>query len=79
MGICCGSWWTWRCLLRVINLYYLLVRYPWFDPVGGIAVGLLIAKTGIDLLSGNYYNLMDRQDLQENEKMIADCMIYEII
>lgn len=42
-------------------------------------MGLLIAKTGIDLLSGNYYNLMDRQDLQENEKMIADCIIYKIV
>lgn len=43
----------------------------WLDPVGGIAVGVLIAKTGLDLLSGNYYNLMDRQDLAENEGMIA--------
>ncbi|CBK21346.2 Cation efflux protein [Blastocystis hominis] len=42
---------------------------PWCDPVGGIAVGALIAKTGFDLLSGNYYNLMDRQDLNENEEM----------
>ena len=47
--------------------------FPWFDPVGGIAVGVLIAKTGFDLLSGNYYNLMDRQDLQENQTMMTEC------
>lgn len=41
-------------------------------------MGVLIAKTGIDLLSGNYYNLMDRQDLQENEKMITDCIKCDI-
>ena len=48
-------------------------RIPWLDPVGGIAVGLLIGKTGLDLLSGNYYNLMDRQDLTENNTMMEDC------
>ena len=48
-------------------------RFPLCDPLGGIAVGVLIAKTGFDLLSGNYYNLMDRQDLGENEKMMTDC------
>ena len=48
-------------------------RFPLCDPLGGIAVGVLIAKTGLDLLSGNYYNLMDRQDLGENEKMMKDC------
>lgn len=32
-------------------------------------MGVLIAKTGFDLLSGNYYNLMDRQDLEENTEM----------
>ena len=49
-------------------------RIPWCDPVGGIAVAALIAKTGFDLLSGNYYNLMDRQDLHENEEMTKFCM-----
>ena len=49
-------------------------RIPWCDPVGGISVGALIAKTGFDLLSGNYYNLMDRQDLNENEEMTQFCM-----
>ncbi len=44
-------------------------RFPLCDPLGGVAVGVLIAKTGLDLLSGNYYNLMDRQDLDENELM----------
>ena len=53
--------------------YVLIDRIPWFDPVGGIAVGILIAKTGIDLLSGNYYNLMDRQDLDENKSMMEHC------
>ena len=52
----------------------LMSSFPWLDPVGGIAVGLLIAKTGLDLLSGNYYNLMDRQDLQENDGMMDHCM-----
>ncbi len=53
--------------------YVVIGRIPWFDPVGGIAVGVLIAKTGIDLLSGNYYNLMDRQDLDENKSMMEHC------
>ena len=52
----------------------LMSSFPWLDPVGGIAVGLLIAKTGLDLLSGNYYNLMDRQDLQENDGMMDHCI-----
>lgn len=48
-------------------------RFPLCDPLGGVAVGVLIAKTGLDLLSGNYYNLMDRQDLDENKLMANHC------
>ena len=55
------------------NRNVIITRVPWFDPVGGIAVGVLIAKTGLDLLSGNYYNLMDRQDLDENKSMMEYC------
>ena len=57
----------------------MICRIPWLDPVGGIAVGLLIGKTGIDLLSGNYYNLMDRQDLNENNTMMEDCMTGRVL
>ncbi|KAK8796147.1 hypothetical protein WA171_004109 [Blastocystis sp. BT1] len=61
---------VWASVVALIGLGGSYIGIPWFDPVGGIAVGVLIAKTGIDLLSGNYYNLMDRQDLDENKSMM---------
>ena len=64
-----------RCWLELV----IIGRIPWFDPAGGVAVGVLIAKTGFDLMSGNYYNLMDRQDLNENKEMIEHCMLFVLL
>ena len=60
----------------MLVLLVMIGRIPWFDPAGGVAVGILIAKTGFDLMSGNYYNLMDRQDLNENKEMIEHCIYF---
>lgn len=62
----------------VMVILILILSIPWFDPAGGVAVGVLIAKTGVDLMSGNYYNLMDRQDLNENKEMIDHCKFNEL-
>lgn len=64
-------------MIMVIMMIF-MISIPWFDPAGGVAVGVLIAKTGVDLMSGNYYNLMDRQDLNENKEMIAHCKLKEL-
>lgn len=44
----------------------------WLDPVVGLAVGLHIGWTGVELLYGAYQGLMERADRTDTERIVED-------
>lgn len=45
------------------------IGMPWLDPVGGIAVGGVIAHMGLKLLRDNCEGLLDKQNLDLNKEL----------
>ncbi len=54
---------VWTTLGVLVGLgLVLLTGWPWLDPIAALAVGLLLARTGVGLVQESVHGLLDRED-----------------